>query len=156
MDHAFELRLYRMDPGESVAQRTKRRPPDRTSYVATLGEAWQAASEAFGGPRSGTRLWFCVVEQLLQTTVSAGFTNTLCADCCRPTTDEGHGYVLRDALWAAFGVGRDLLCLHCLERRMGRFLMLEDFQEGVPLNEQNALVATLRRRERRGRTATAE
>ena len=154
MDHAFELRLYRMDPGESVAQRTKRHPPDRTSYAATLGEAWQAASEAFGGLRSGTRLWFCVVEQLLQTTVSAGFTSTLCADCGRPTTDEGHNYLLLSELWERFGVGQGHLCLHCLERRMNRFLVLEDFQEGIPLNEQNALVATLRWRERRRRTAS--
>lgn len=59
--------------------------------------------------------------------------NWLCLDCSKDTFDEYYG--IRNHLWRR-AVDRSqrhgMLCLSCLERRLGRFLRLEDFKPPVP------------------------
>lgn len=58
--------------------------------------------------------------------------NWLCLDCSKDTFDEYYG--VRNHLWRR-AVDRSqrhgMLCLSCLERRLGRFLRLEDFKPPV-------------------------
>jgi hypothetical protein len=58
----------------------------------------------------------------------------LCRDCQLDTIAHGHYYVVDDALWASTGLGPHggMLCLPCLERRIGRKLRLEDFTAIIP------------------------
>jgi hypothetical protein len=49
-----------------------------------------------------------------------------CIDCGKDTKD-GEYYLVKDELWAASGGGDGMLCLACLERRIGRELTLADF-----------------------------
>src|SRR5580658_8479440 len=55
--------------------------------------------------------------------------NWLCLDCSKDTFDEYYG--VRNYLWRR-AVNRSqrhgMLCLSCLERRLGRVLRLEDFK----------------------------
>jgi len=63
--------------------------------------------------------------------------NWLCLDCSKDTFDEYYG--VRNHLWRR-AVDRSqrhgMLCLSCLERRLGRYLRLEDFKR--PVSEQVA------------------
>jgi hypothetical protein len=53
----------------------------------------------------------------------------LCVDCGVDTLATGQYYIVRRPVWAASGLGRQdgMLCLDCLERRLGRRLRNEDF-----------------------------
>jgi len=57
----------------------------------------------------------------------------LCLDCRFDTLDE-HYYMVSDELWAATGLGPHdgMLCLYCLEQRIGRRLVFADFTALVP------------------------
>ncbi len=63
--------------------------------------------------------------------------NWLCLDCSKDTFDEYYG--VRNHLWRR-AVDRSqrhgMLCLSCLERRLSRFLRLEDFKP--PVSERRA------------------
>ena len=50
-----------------------------------------------------------------------------CVDCGEDK--EGEYYMVADEVWAASGLGKNdgMLCLGCLERRIGRELVPEDF-----------------------------
>jgi hypothetical protein len=62
-----------------------------------------------------------------------GRNNGHCCDCSVDTIAIGEFYVVSDEVWRRAGrVG--FLCIGCLERRLGRTLMAEDFIE-VPLNK---------------------
>jgi hypothetical protein len=52
-----------------------------------------------------------------------------CVDCGECTLSSGEYYRVDNELWAASGLGPNdgMLCLHCLERRIGRELTLDDF-----------------------------
>jgi hypothetical protein len=56
-----------------------------------------------------------------------------CADCGISTFPEY--YMVRTALWRLHGVGRKMLCVGCLESRMGRQLAPEDFKDCVLTRE---------------------
>jgi hypothetical protein len=62
-----------------------------------------------------------------------------CLDC-RVDTRSGTGideyYAVHDEVWAATGLApRDgMLCIGCLERRIGRELELKDFDMDAPIN----------------------
>lgn len=48
-----------------------------------------------------------------------------CAGCGENT--ELEYYMVHDELWEEYGVGNDLLCIGCLEVRLGRTLWSGDF-----------------------------
>jgi hypothetical protein len=53
-----------------------------------------------------------------------------CVDCKKDTSDSGEYYSVGDDVWAASGIAPNggMLCLACLERRIGRLLTKEDFE----------------------------
>ena len=55
-----------------------------------------------------------------------------CLDCKRDTHEIGHYYMVSDELWAAAGGADGMLCLDCLEGRLGRRLVTADFTAIVP------------------------
>lgn len=59
-----------------------------------------------------------------------------CHDCKRDTIDIGHYYMVHDDVWAASGLGKcdGMLCLDCLQGRIGRWLTIEDFR---PTDDDN-------------------
>jgi hypothetical protein len=54
--------------------------------------------------------------------------NYNCADCGVHTRHAREYYMVENALWKAHGAGRRLLCIGCLEARMGRQLTRDDFK----------------------------
>jgi hypothetical protein len=69
-----------------------------------------------------------------------------CAGCGLGTFTAGEWYMVRDDVWAQAWAGRlkpwheldgqQILCIGCLETRIGRKLMASDFSD-VPLNDPN-------------------
>jgi hypothetical protein len=57
-----------------------------------------------------------------------------CVDCGLDTFKADHYYMVGNELWAAAGMEPfgGMLCLHCLEERIGRKLVYEDFTAIVP------------------------
>jgi hypothetical protein len=57
-----------------------------------------------------------------------------CVDCGQDTIAIGHYYMVYDYIWELCGVAPNegMLCVHCLEARLGRPLVLEDFTTIVP------------------------
>jgi hypothetical protein len=55
---------------------------------------------------------------------------THCVDCHRATGRIGHFYSVEDAVWRLSGLSTigGVLCLDCLEKRIGRPLAVEDFK----------------------------
>lgn len=61
----------------------------------------------------------------------------LCLDCKVDTAELGEYYIVRDATWlTANPQGNGMLCIACIEQRLGRELTYEDFA-WVPLNLGN-------------------
>lgn len=54
-----------------------------------------------------------------------------CVDCGVDTNNEY--YMILDDIWEAFGAGDGMLCVGCLEHRIGRELDVSDFTN-CPLN----------------------
>ena len=50
-----------------------------------------------------------------------------CADCGEDTDEIDEGYFVNDDVWAQSGGGRKVLCIGCLEKRIGRRLNSRDF-----------------------------
>ena len=57
----------------------------------------------------------------------------ICTDCSFDTLRKGEYYMLNDPLWESYGCGDGMLCIGCMEKRMGRRLNREDFAP-VPIN----------------------
>jgi hypothetical protein len=55
-----------------------------------------------------------------------------CVDCGYDTLHNEY-YMVKHSLWCEFGAHRDMLCIGCLENRIGRLLTYEDFLN-CPLN----------------------
>jgi hypothetical protein len=55
----------------------------------------------------------------------------VCHDCGADTLETGEDYILRDPVWAATGLEPDggMLCVDCVETRLGRRLQPEDFSD---------------------------
>jgi hypothetical protein len=53
-----------------------------------------------------------------------------CVDCGKDTSNSGEYYSVSDDVWDASGIAPDggMLCLTCLETRIGRLLTAEDFR----------------------------
>jgi hypothetical protein len=57
----------------------------------------------------------------------------LCLDCNVNTHDIGEYYAVEDEVWRAAHDGPGMLCIDCLEKRIGRQLTQSDFKDN-PLN----------------------
>lgn len=57
-----------------------------------------------------------------------------CADCQIDTNAIAEYYMVHDWLWDKYGVEHEMLCIACLEDRLGRELDKYDFTD-CPLNE---------------------
>lgn len=69
-----------------------------------------------------------------------------CLDCGVNTVEIGHYYNVCDELWNESAAGKGMLCIPCLEGRLKRKLIPDDFGE-APINVNAALcceVAALR------------
>jgi hypothetical protein len=52
----------------------------------------------------------------------------LCLDCNVDTGKSGEHYMLNDSTWSLTGLGKyGMLCVRCVERRIGRKLRSNDF-----------------------------
>lgn len=71
-----------------------------------------------------------------------------CRDCGVNTLRSGEYYMVSNSVWAATGIAPDegMLCLDCVERRIGRLLEYRDFTAIVPPSWKSHL----RRRRWRG------
>jgi hypothetical protein len=79
-----------------------------------------------------------------------------CADCCVGTFTIGEYYMVKDAVWEQAWAGRrkswqqiddQILCIGCLEKRIGRTLMACDFID-APVNDPNQVDISKRLRDR--------
>ena len=59
--------------------------------------------------------------------------NYNCADCEVDTLKIGEYYMVKDDVWESVVSGRALLCVGCLETRLGRRLLPADFSD-APIN----------------------
>jgi hypothetical protein len=68
-----------------------------------------------------------------------------CLDCGVPTYRIGEDYYVRPDVWP---IGRDdgMLCIGCLEQRIGRRLVAADFEEGMPHHDPRTSSERLRAR----------
>jgi hypothetical protein len=69
---------------------------------------------------NGVRYW--------STTGRAAF---ICVDCHADTLDLNEYYSVRTALWHQHGAGDSMLCIGCLETRLGRPLNRRDFTDAA-------------------------
>lgn len=58
----------------------------------------------------------------------------LCVDCGYNTIDDEY-YMVHDEVWRASGMNEGMLCIGCLEARLGRMLGAADFPS-VPVNTE--------------------
>jgi hypothetical protein len=70
-----------------------------------------------------------------------------CADC---GNDYDEYYFVRDEIWKSCGAGRALLCIGCLEMRLGHELCRRDFKPASPRRGSLRLLNRLARRRRAG------
>lgn len=86
-----------------------------------------------------------------------------CADCGVGTITLGEWYMVKDDVWEQAWAGRrksghdkvmgqEILCIGCLEDRIGRTLMRSDFT-AVPINDPNEPDISARMRARLGSPA---
>jgi hypothetical protein len=57
----------------------------------------------------------------------------LCSDCGVDLIKIGEYYIVKDKVWDEVASKNELLCIGCLEKRIGRKLISEDFPE-IELN----------------------
>lgn len=61
---------------------------------------------------------------------------TTCHDCKKDTYEDPKDYfMVTFDLWEQYGAGKDLLCVDCMEHRIGHKLQKEDLLD-CPLNTQ--------------------
>jgi hypothetical protein len=59
------------------------------------------------------------------------FEGRFCKDCGVDTFEINEYYMVTKDLWRQYGVKRGMLCIACLEKRMGRSLTLDDFTDCI-------------------------
>lgn len=69
-----------------------------------------------------------------------------CVDCGTDTHEAGETYMVRGDVWPLDALG-GMLCVGCLEHRIGRRLVPADFTD-VPLNDSGGSARLRSRRER--------
>jgi hypothetical protein len=68
-----------------------------------------------------------------------------CLDCGLDTIESGDYYMLRDAVWLEGNPAEaGMLCLECVEKRLGRLLTPWDFST-APINLRPSMQARIRR-----------
>lgn len=69
------------------------------------------------------------------------FDSQMCVDCGVDTQEIGEYYMVTDSCWKRAGMGKydGMLCIGCLEKRLGKKLTPRNFKE-CPLNWRNALI----------------
>jgi hypothetical protein len=72
--------------------------------------------------------------------LSRGLEHSACLDCGTDTIEAGEYYILRDDVWLSTGVKRDggMLCIGCVESRLGRRLNRSDFTSAGINTQPNA------------------
>jgi hypothetical protein len=79
--------------------------------------------------------------------MARGYLGAPCADCGVGTFTLGEWYMVKDEVWDQAWIGRrkpwhgrvpgqEILCIGCLEQRLGRTLMCCDFTD-APINDSN-------------------
>jgi hypothetical protein len=60
-----------------------------------------------------------------------------CIDCGINTLDAGEYYMVKTNIWKLTGLGISggMLCINCLEKRIGRKLTPDDFNLNLPINK---------------------
>lgn len=67
---------------------------------------------------------------------AAHLKQTLCEDCSINCIKTGNYYMVQDEVWQEAMPKKDgQLCIRCLERRLGRWLVATDFKN-IPLNQR--------------------
>ena len=75
------------------------------------------------------------------------FAAIFCLDCDENTAAIGEGYMLRDDVWLEANPGGEgMLCVGCVERRLGRHLRPDDFTD-CPMNQEQCSARLRSRRE---------
>ena len=64
----------------------------------------------------------------------------LCEDC---ESDSFKWFMVQNEIWDKYGVDDRMLCLECLEKRVGRKMLFEDFTD-CPLNNENEYIQSLK------------
>ncbi len=72
-----------------------------------------------------------------------------CTTCDVNTMEVGEYYGVTNDLWRRYGVGKGMMCIGCLEERMGRELTPEDFVD-LPINTMDSNRRSERLRSRLG------
>jgi hypothetical protein len=72
--------------------------------------------------------------------LSRGPEHSACIDCGTDTIEAGEYYMLRDDVWLSIGLTRDggMLCIGCVESRLGRSLNPSDFTNAGINTQSNA------------------
>jgi hypothetical protein len=120
-----------------------------TGYTAT--EGWRCTCPALSvcsHIRALQLLWIAPTD-------AAGepiFSPYVCRDCGTNTYRDGEFYTVADEVWDASGIPRDggMLCIGCLERRIGRELTRADFALDSPPNTWQKFHRSDRLRDRMG------
>ena len=124
-------------------------------HVAVRRAGWQGAATADQWRADVAASW-CLRAVLHQG--SPGMTEkrwpvcrTICADCGVGTGTIGDWYMVRDEVWKQTWAGRrkpwhkvpgqQILCITCLERRLGRVLVRADFTDAPINNPENTLLS---------------
>lgn len=72
-----------------------------------------------------------------------------CIDCAACTNCNGEYYMVNDEVWLeANPKGRGMLCIGCLEDRLGRLLTKDDFNGDAPVNSMWLTVGSTRLKNR--------
>jgi hypothetical protein len=86
----------------------------------------------------------CEVAINVNMTNPRPLTDFSCADCGH---DYDEDYMVRDDIWRVYGVGNGMLCIGCLEKRLGRQLCSQDFTK-ARCNDREWATKSLRLRGR--------
>ena len=70
-----------------------------------------------------------------------------CRDCAACTNCEFEYYMVHNELWDRTGLDRGMLCIGCLEQRIGKLLTARDFTD-APINDIGREFGTARLKER--------
>jgi hypothetical protein len=73
------------------------------------------------------------IQEVVDDQATASDRDSSCVDCGFDTIEAGETYMLHDNVWEEACAGAGLLCIGCVEQRIGRQLTPSDFVD-CPLN----------------------
>lgn len=84
-----------------------------------------------------------ILDDICIEIINRNYKGWFCHDCSINTFNGNHNYyMVQDKLWEKHGPKEGMLCITCLEKRIGRKLEFEDFTTCI-LNRQNSHVRGL-------------